>query len=177
MGLNFKERAAENFRRSCESMDSAFAAMLAEHSATGNLRSGATIKKTLAIFEEETRKALAQSLDEMAKHIEHCGGAWKQAVSAIGNALDDHLAGSQQILKKPLSMTGPNRDNAQAQAVEGRLTEIADRLRAQLNEFSNGWTAPRAKPWKELHPNLDRIIFLVIGAVNATALALIAEAF
>jgi hypothetical protein len=138
---------------------------MADHASRGLLRSGATATKSLEIFESHTSAALSKSLDETAKQIEHRGRAWKAATALIAEALDEHLGQARDVLAKPLSAAGATGDSSAAREVDKRISAMGERLHRQLEEFTEGWTAPQAKPWKERHPNLDRLAFALIGAV------------
>ena len=172
MARNYEKRAAEIFRACNGEINAKTEAMVAEHSAAGRLKSGATAIRAVTIFEEESRLALGKSLDEMAKQIEHRGREWNAATAAIGRALESHVGEARAVLERPLQLAGATGGTAAARAIDLRLNEIAESLRGQLNEFHEGWTAPVPKPWKERHPNLDRIIFAVIGAVIAGGVTL-----
>jgi hypothetical protein len=176
MGLDYRQRAEANFQASCEAMSSAIAALTARHAADGVLQSGATIRKALAIYEEETSKALTQTLNEIAKHIEHRGRAWRTATIQVRSALESHLATTPAPIERALHFAVTTGDNAAKRAADTLLRASADRLRTQLTEFVDGWTAPKAKPWKERHPNLDRFVFLIIGAAITAGAGLLGKA-
>lgn len=168
MALNYRTRAAENFAVGRESIAADIRALIADHASRGLLQSGATAKNSLEIFESHTSAALSKSLDEAAKQIEHRGRAWKSATGSIAEALDEHLEQTRDVLAKPLSAAGANGDSSATREVDMRIAAMDERLRRQLDEFTEGWTAPQAKPWKERHPNLDRLVFALIGAVIST---------
>src|SRR5690606_7510546 len=141
----YERRATETFHACEAEIDARLDAMLAEHSAKGLLKSGATAKRSVEIYEEESRQALGQVLDEMARLVEHRGREWTAATAAIGKALDAHSAKAREVLDKPLGIAGAKGDTAAAQAIDRLLGKVANHLRTQLNEFHEGWTAPVPK--------------------------------
>ena len=76
MARDFEGRAAANSKTGNEVISARVAALIAEYSAKGLPKRGATAKRSLEIFEEETAKFLQQTLDEAAKLVEHRGRAW-----------------------------------------------------------------------------------------------------
>lgn len=164
--MNFKNRAKAEFQRSLMEMDEAIHAVVADHAAKGQLQSGATIKKALRAFEECSSKALDQVLNEAAKLIQHRGRKWQAATNQIRAALDEHLVAAPEHLSVAKRLAGADA-GAAAEAVDERLTAIGGRLRYQLDEFADGWTAPVGKTWNERHPVLLRIAMLIIGSVLA----------
>ena len=177
MGLDFQQRATANFRISREVMATEISAMAAALSAKGNLGGSATLNRSVAIFEEESRKALAQTLEELAKLIEHRGAEWRRAIAEIKAALEAHVANAPAVLERPLHWSRSTPDSAAARAIDGQIRRAAERLCAQLEQFAEGWTAPKGKLWKERHPYLDRILFMLIGAVITVAGAVLEKAF
>lgn len=173
MGLDFQQRATANFQISREAMATEISAMAAALSAKGNLGGSVTLNRSVAIFEEESRKALAQTLEELAKLIEHRGAKWRRAIAEIKAALEAHVAHASAVLERPLHWSRSAPDSAAARAVDGQIRKLAERLCAQLEEFAKGWTAPKGKPWKERHPYLDRILFMLIGAAITVTGALL----
>lgn len=168
VAMNYRDRAAENFAVSREAIAADIRALIADHASRGLLQNGATAKKSLEIFESHTSAALSKSLDETAKQVEHRGRAWKAATASVAEAFDEHLGKARDALAKPLIVAGATGDSSAAREVDKRITAMGERLRRQLDEFSEGWTAPQAKPWKERHPNLDRLVFALAGAVIST---------
>lgn len=177
MKLNFQQRATANFQISRELMATEIGAMAAALSANGNLGGSVTLNRSIAIFEEESRKTLARTLEELAKLIEHRGAKWRKAIAEIKVALDEHVANAPAVLEKPLQWSRSAPESAAARAVDGQIRKVAERLCAQLAEFAEGWTAPKGMPWKERHPYLDRILFMLIGAAITVAGAFLEKAF
>lgn len=167
--IDFGGRANANFAASREAISSGIKAMAAEHSAKGILRSGATVKRSVSILEDETSKALRKSLEEMAARIEHRGREWGEGIAAIRAALEEHLTFAPALLEGPLKFARASDNNAVARAADRLVSETSERLRQQLQEFQDGWTAPRAKTWKERNPQLDRLAFTLIGAIAGAA--------
>lgn len=177
MALDYRTRAAENFAVGRESIAVDVEALIADHAYRGLLQSGATAKKSLEIFKSHTSAALSKSLNEAAKQIEHRGRAWKVATGLIAKALDEHLKLTREALAKPLSIAGATGDSSVAREVDERIAVMGERLRRQLDEFAEGWTAPQAKPWKERHPNLDRLLFMLVGAAISYGVIWLAALF
>lgn len=173
MGLDFQKRATANFQVSREAMATEISAMAVALSAKGNLGGSAMLNRSIAIFEEESRKALAQTLEELAKLIEHRGAKWRRAITEIKAALEAHVAQAPAMLERPLNWSRSAPDSAAARAVDRQIHEVAERLFAHLDDFAKGWTAPKGKPWKERHPYLDRILFMLIGAAVTVAGAIL----
>lgn len=145
-------------------------AMIARHAVDGRLQSGTTAKKAVEIFEEESRKALDQSLSEIAKLIEHRGCRWRAACDAVGEALDVHIARSPELMARPFGLARATGDNDAARAIAQHLANASEQLRVHLRDFRDGWTAPKGKTWKERHPNWDRVIFMLIGGLITVVL-------
>lgn len=177
MEMDHEKRARQNFLVCREAIASCVRDLTADHAAKGLLQSGPTATRALSSFEIETARALGKSLNEMANQIEHRGSAWNKATQAIERALEDHVSTATVALEKPLRFAGATGDTDAAREVDRRLNAMAERLRAQITEFSEGWTAPKPKLFKDRHPNWDRIIFSLVGAALALAVALVGGLF
>lgn len=175
--MDFKGRADQLFAAREKAIGGALDAMMAEHSAAGRLESGATAKAAVHIFESHTSAGLAQALAEMAKQVEHRGRAWDKAADSISASLEDQIARARVILEVPLRHASVNEGTAAGRAVDQLISESGDRLRSQLREFQDGWTAPQAKAWKDRHPYLDRAVFAIFGAIVAIGAAYLAGLF
>jgi hypothetical protein len=145
--------------------------MLAEHSSKGLLQSGSTNKAALRSFEEHSREALAKTLEEVAKLIEHRGPKWRAAMAGIEEALNDHLARARAHLQPTISLADRAATGSVSKAVDERLAGTAARLKDQLSEFCDGWTAPAPKLWKDRHPLAFQVLLLIIGAAVALGLS------
>lgn len=166
--MNFRNRAKAEFLRSGIEMNKVVGAMVADHAAKGTLKSGATAKAALQAFEECSSKALGQVLDEAAKLIQHRGPKWRRATNQIRAALDEHAAGAPEALRPTMKLAGAD-TGAAAEAVNERLGDISGRLRYQLQEFADGWTAPVGKTWSERHPVLLKVLFALFGSALTLA--------
>ena len=160
----YRLRAAAAFKRNVQEAALEINAMMADHAAKGALQSGGTIKAALRIYEEQSRKALDQSLAEAAKLIDHRGRSWTAALNGIRELLDEHLAAARQHLEKPIKVADPRKSPSVSGAVDGRLSEIGTRLHDRFSEFQEGWTAPVPKLWKDRHPLFYAVLLLMIGA-------------
>ncbi len=168
----FRGRAKTAFARSLKESTTGIDVMLGEHSAKGRLQSGATIIAAISIFEECSHRALNQVLLEAAKLIEHRGRKWARAMAGISTALDQHMADAPEFLEPTIRLADQRNTASIAKAVEERLAEAGAQLRAQLQDFQQGWTAPVHKPWKERHPILYPIAMLILGALITLAVQL-----
>jgi hypothetical protein len=177
MRRDFEKRAREKFSSANQGLQSRIDAMVADHIKKGVLKSGATAKNAVSLFEASTRTALDEILQEQAKLIEHRGSAWTAAGSGIRTALEEQIASAKVVLERPLRFAGANSDNAASKAVENLLSDTAKRLRSRLEEFLEGWSAPVPKGWNERHPFVYAIILLLAGAlIGALANAVIVSA-
>jgi hypothetical protein len=165
MNWNFEKRSRDKFSSANQVLISQIDAMIADHSYKGVLKSGATVKKAVALFEASSSSALDEILQELSKLIEHRGRDWSRAGSGIRNALEDQIAGANEVLERPLTLADANSANAASQAVSELLSAVGARLRSQLDEFLEGWSAPVPKAWNERHPFAYAIALLLIGAI------------
>jgi hypothetical protein len=150
-------------------MQSAINAMLADHTATGRLQSGATIKAAIRIYEDHTGKILCEILNEVAKVVEGRGREWRRALDGVSVALDGQIDKARELLVSPLRLADRLKTPSLQSAVDSRLGDAATRLRAQLADFRDGWTAPMPKPWKDRRPLAYAVLLLVIGALIGVA--------
>jgi hypothetical protein len=157
-------------------MDSAADAMVSQHAAAGRLQSGATIRAALRIFEESTGRALARSLSEAAKLIEHRGRSWSSAMQGIEQALEDHLKSAPERLSKARRLADRQNSPSVTRAIDDHFAEIDARLRSQLAEFRDGWTSPIPKQWKDRHPVLFAGAIASFGALIGAAIKTLLDA-
>lgn len=175
--MSYEKRATANFQRSIDVINNDLRDLLAEGSSKGTLRSGKTARLAIKIFETRTEEALDQTLTEMAKRIDHRGKEWKDACEEVGASLACHLSAGRQILSAPLDISGATKKTAAAREVDRLLAEVATRLRERLEEFREGWTAPKEKPWSERNPNWNRLVWMIFGAIFAVIIAAISRHF
>jgi hypothetical protein len=143
-------------------------ALHAAQSAAGQLQSGATIKKAVRIYAEESALALKQIADEVALQIRHRGRAWAAGMDAVAGELELHIANAPAYLEQSFTLA-----NSGASATEAGHALIAGRsgdLRAQLHEFRDGWTAPVPEAWDQRHRVVYAVILLVAGAILSAVL-------
>lgn len=173
--VEFAARSQAVFAECRDRVRADLSAMLAKHSATGMLRSGATAREAVRIYERVSLEGLTQLLDEIAKRIEHRGRAWNRATETVSLALAEHMNEAHASLEGALRVAGAVEGNAAARAVNDLLEEARDRLQQRIIDFRDGWTSPVPKPWKERHPYLDRLVFLAIGALITASLGSLAS--
>lgn len=149
--------------------------MITDHSARGQLQSGATIKEALRFFEEQSSRVLARTLNEAGKLVEHRGLKWRAAMDGIEEALTAHLENAHAYLQPTINLADRHTTSSVSSAVDERLANTGARLRAQLEEFREGWTAPVPKMWKDRHPFWYALMLIVIGALIGAVLRSLAE--
>lgn len=170
-GMDFQKRADDNFAKANHAISKETEQLIAGHAAKGMLNSGGTAKLAIEIYEQKSGEALNQSLIEMGKQIDHRGKRWDTAASQIEQALAKQIELAPTILHRPLGLAGVAKNTDAGRAVDRLLTEAATRLRGQLSEFRDGWTAPIPALWKERHPYLHDISLLVVGGVISLIVA------
>jgi hypothetical protein len=152
--------------------------MHAEHSAAGRLGSGATAKASVTIFEQHTASALDQLHVEVAKRIEARGRAWSNAMGEVQMSLETAIVEGSALVGPSLRLAGAEIGSAR-DAADRLLQEAADRLREHHAAFSDGWTAPVGKTWRERHPNLwgggAWIVGALMGALISQAIPAVDE--
>jgi len=134
-----------------------------EHTAKGLLKSGATAKAGVRIYELEGETALRQALDEIGNATEHRGAQWKAAVQATQKALDDYAGAAPDLLKKTMDLAGIS--GAAQRAIEGLVSRANARLQAAIDAYRDGWTAPQERKWNERHPMIYAVLLLVAGTI------------
>lgn len=146
-----RNRATAIFAQSAEKIVADCKGMHAEHSAKGLLRSGATLKRAVRIFCENSGAALEQILGEVADQVERRGRAWKVAMAEVKDAVEVHAANAPTLLEASFKMATVPGDAAHTAAM-GLVDQCVADLHSQLAGYKDGWTAPRPKSWKERHP-------------------------
>lgn len=135
--------------------------ILAEHSATGLLRSGATIKRVTTAFAERSCKALDEALASVAARVDHRGSKWRKMLREVDLAIDDHMDLAPQFIYEFTSVAGPNTEKL----VTPILDDIRSSLHQRLADYRDGWTAPPGKPWRERNAVLYAVLLVLAGAV------------
>ncbi|MCP6324241.1 hypothetical protein NL453_27835, partial [Klebsiella pneumoniae] len=77
--------------------------------------------------------------------------------------MDDHVAQAPAVLERTFVLAGIEPGAAQA-AANKLLSAVAENLRAQINEFEEGWTSPVPKRWNERFPVTYALLLLVAGS-------------
>jgi hypothetical protein len=175
MKFDTKARAVDLFTVAANHTLADCKAIAAEHSAKGILGSGATAKRAVRAFEARGSEALRQMLDELAKRVEHRGKAWRTGLAAVEEALDGYMADGWNILGSTIKLARADTGSAR-EAIDGMLAWVKRDLHKELNAFRDGWTAPRAKAWRERHPALYAVILLIVGAILGQAVSLAGKA-
>jgi hypothetical protein len=85
-------------------------------------------------------------------------------MDGIGDALNLQIASARTILRRPIRAADRSSSASATSATDRRIKAAASRLREQLSEFAQGWTAPVPKLWKDRHPFFYAVILLLIGA-------------
>jgi hypothetical protein len=124
----------------------------------------------MQIVEERSSAALDQALAEAAKLIEHRGRKWRAAMAGIGEALDNNHAERLGLMQKPMNLADRTGSTSVRGAVDREMAAITARLRQRLADFSEGWTAPVPKQWKDRRPLAYAILLLAIGAISGLLL-------
>lgn len=169
--MDFGDRASKNFEKANTAIAEECEQLIAGHAAKGMLGSGGTAKAAIRIFESHSSAALQQTLAEMGKRIEHRGKQWNEASTQIGRALGAQIEAAPRILARPLGLAGIAKETDARRAVDQLLAKAAERLRGELSEFEDGWTAPVPATWKERHPLLHDIGLLVGGGAISLIVA------
>lgn len=170
-----KDRATAIFVQGGERTVADCKAMHAEHSAKGLLKSGATLKRAVRIYCENSGAALKQILGEVADQVEHRGRAWKAAMVEVEDALEAHAANAPALLEASFKMATVPGDAAHKAAM-GLVDRCVADLHSQLAGFKDGWTAPRPKSWKERHPMAWDMGLATFSAIAGAVAALLITA-
>jgi len=144
-------------------------AMLAKHSAQGQLQSGNTLIQAAKAWETRTTDAIELALAEFAGLIETRRGEWKRAMRAIMSGISEHRQAAPSSFEKIISVAAPRggRGGSAEQAFLRLLDEAADRNAKRVTAFSEGWTSPKPRKWNERHPVAYALALAVVGAVFA----------
>ncbi len=135
-------------------------AILAEHSANGRLRSGATIIRVTEAFAERSREALSEALASVAGRVDHRGRKWRSMMAVVDKAIDRHMDAAPQVIAEFTRVAGANHEALAAPA----LANLRADLHARLADYREGWTAPKAKTWRERNAIFYALLLLIAGA-------------
>lgn len=136
----------------------------ADLSAKGAFGGSATATLAIRAFQTRSSEALKQLLGEVAKAVEHRGRAWAKVMGTLSGALEEQIASAPQTLSKSLGVIRTISGSGE-RAINDLIAKAGEDLRAELAEFRDGWTAPRAKRWTERHPVIYALFLLVIGTI------------
>ena len=136
----------------------------AEHAAQGLLASGATAKRAIQAFETRSTHALRQVLGEVAVRIDHRGRAWQREMGAVEKALEEHIESAPDLLKDSFRLARLSAPS-ERDAVSKLIRCSATTLRKEFVAFRDGWTAPRARPWRERQAEWYAISLILVGAI------------
>ena len=161
---SFDGRAAFVFSHARERILEDCRVMHADNSAKGRLGSGSTATQAVDIFLKRMSKAVDQVLEEASKLIEHRGKAWNDAMAAISKSLEAELSRASELLQPSFKLARIDGTSAY-KAVGDLIDKAASDLRAQVNEFKEGWTSPQPKRWPERHPITYAILLLFAGSM------------
>lgn len=158
------DRAASIFGKSAERTIADCRALVAEHSAKGLRQSGATVKRSIHLFEENSKEALQQILQEVANKIENRGPEWNREMKHVETALEHHIQSAPTVLDYSLTVAGAKEGAVNRVALE-MIDTVSTNLRADFLAFKDGWTSPRPKPWRERNAVTYAILLIVFGAI------------
>lgn len=136
-------------------------AILAEHSASGRLRSGATIIRVTETLAQRSREALYEAQTSAAGRVDHRGRKWREMMALIDDAINRHMDAAPATVSEFTRVAGDNHEALAAPA----LGNLRAELHARLADFREGWTAPRASTWRERNAVLYALLLLIAGAV------------
>lgn len=166
---NYRARIDWHLQSATSAAQASYKAMLAEHSAAGRLQSGATLRRTVAIWSQCSDTSLATALTELGSVIERRGRRWSQAMADALAAVDEHRATAEAGMADTLKVANPpgGETGSAMTAVRGLLDQAAEDMRQRVVAFRDGWTAPRPRTWNERHPIAFAMMMAVVGAVFA----------
>lgn len=161
MRESISTRADRLFETACAFSRGDANAILAEHSANGRLRSGATITRIATAFAERSCKALDEALASVSNRIDHRGRRWRSMIGQVDAAIDRHMDRAPELVGDLTRAAGPNSE----QLLAPILVDIRSSLHSRLTDYREGWTAPPGKPWRERNALLYAVLLVVAGAV------------
>jgi hypothetical protein len=169
---NYAQRCVDVFAEANKAIRAELGEIIARHAADGLLQSGATIRRSIGVFEKHTLAAVETLEREFAAVVQSRGGDWKRAMETIDTAIQGQLRSATHLLERPFRLANGNpgepvpAGSSVAKAIEDELRGVGERLRRRHAAFSEGWTAPAGKPWHERHP----IVYASIAAVGGALL-------
>lgn len=150
------------FARAKDKLDQDLEALFANHAAKGCLRSGATIKASVAVLDETTAAAVKESLAGIAAVTAHSGRKRRRLLAKLDSCIDAHLNGSEDIVRTRIEGIGLGDDFRHARPL---IDKAALNQHAMVSDFKEGWTAPISRGWNERHPVYFAILVATVGAV------------
>ncbi|WP_285019560.1 hypothetical protein [Novosphingobium sp. fls2-241-R2A-195] len=146
---------------------------MADHSAKGLLRSGATVKRSVRAFEDRTRATLEELQSQFSRQVDSRGREGKCAMRDLETALTEHIAAAPQILAKGLRAAGCDaeaeggRGSSIFRAFQNLMRGVSQRLLEEQHLFRDEWNAPPGKSWIER----NKIKYGIIAAIGGLLLA------
>lgn len=142
-------------------------AMLAEHSAAGRLRSGATLSRAAKIWIDRTGEAVERAQAEFATIIDRRGREWQRAMAAVLSSLDQRRSMAKAILAGTFRAAAPRggENGGAMRSIDTMLDRGLDSISERAEAFRDGWTSPVPRKWNERHPVLFAVSMLALGAV------------
>jgi hypothetical protein len=178
---NYALRCAQVFLSTNRALRIEVGEIIARNAADGLLRSGATIRASVAAFEKHTASAVALLQTEFSSLIPSRGREWKGAMGAVDQAIEGQYRSARHLLERPFTIAAgpvgtpaPNGPSI-ANAIDDELRSAKERAAQQHAAFSEGWTAPLAKPWHERHPILYALGAAVAGSILTAIVAVVTK--
>ncbi len=135
--------------------------LLASNSASGRLRSGATVA---GLVEELRAVADAAADSGFAAITVVMGNEGPRRRRAMAETLEKLIADRTELeldaIRRDVERQGVN-----AKLVDRFSPELRTALANKISAFADGWTAPAMKGWHERRPVRYAIVLLVVGAV------------
>jgi hypothetical protein len=148
---------SEAMRRLTREMD----AIIHRHAAAGILKSGATIKALVAAMHSTTADAVDEILRGIGAVTEHAGKKRAALLFQLNQNLEAHQTTAEGTIQFAIEKIGLAND---FQHAAPSIATSRRRHQEKIADFSEGWTAPVGKPWKERHPFLYEGALVLIGA-------------
>ncbi|MCU0948341.1 MAG: hypothetical protein MUF47_08840 [Porphyrobacter sp.] len=161
MSQSFSDRADRLFETACEFARRDAKIILAEHSAKGLLRSGATVTRVVSAFEQRSYVALDEALASVSVRIDHRGCKWRKALGEIDAAIDRHMDRAPDLIGDYVQVA-LRKDSP---VLEALLAAIRSGMHQRLADYREGWTAPPGKPWRERYAVLYAVLLILAGAL------------
>lgn len=152
----------EAMRRLTREIDTIFA----RHAAAGHLKSGATIKALVQAMHSTTAEGVNEALNGIAAVTQHAGRKRQRLLEELGQSLEAHQRTAEGVIRIAIERIGLGDDFKHAAPL---IDQSRRRVREQIADFAEGWTAPAGKSWKERNPILYDGLLLLIGAAIGVA--------